>query len=416
MSPVFPLLGLLLRGDAYGYELKRIVETEFEPHWRIDFAQLYRSLAKLSADGLARAHVAASAGGPERRIYHVTARGRSAFEKWIHAPAAAPDEFWVKARLATTLGYAADALIAGERARVNAARAVQRELQRQARADADAGQLVMREAALRRAQADADALDLAAAVMRVSSHRAAPAQNMPLMLVGSDDPLLGHLAQTAHLLSQVVGSTAGLEALAANQADVAATHLRDPEAHEYNVPFVQLLIPEEDILLVNLAVREYGLLVARGNPKKIRGVRDLARRDVRMLNRTRGAGARVWLLQHLRAARLNPTTLRGWSDAVATYDAVAGAISSGAADVGPGLRTTAVQWDLDFIGLGEERFDLAIPRSVYESPRGVKLFQWLDDQTFRAYAAALPGYDLARSGRVMAEIKYGRATSRKIAR
>jgi len=413
MSPLFPLLGLLLRGDAYGYELKRAVETEFAPHWQIDFAQLYRSLAKLRAQGFARAHAAAGTQGPTRKIYSVTARGRAAFEKWIAAPAAAADEFWVKLRLATTLGYDASALIAGERARVNAARAAQREIQRRARADADAGQLLLRDAVLRRAQADADALDFAAAVMGAASRGAAPTQNVPLLLVGSDDPLLAHLAQTAHLCSQVVGSTAGLEALASAQADVAATHLRDPEAHAYNVPFVRLLIPEADILLVNLAVREYGLVVARGNPKKIRGVRDLARRDVRVLNRTRGAGARLWLLQHLRAARIDPTTVRGWSNAAATYHALAGAISSGAADVGPALRTTAAQWDLDFIALGEERFDLAIPRAVYESARGAKLFHWLDDEKIRAFASTLPGYDLSRSGRVMAEIKYGRALARR---
>lgn len=413
MSPLLPLLGLLLRGDAYGYELKRTVETEFAPHWQIDFAQLYRSLAKLHAQGFVRARAAAGAGGPARKIYSVTARGRGAFEKWIQCPAAEADEFWVKLQLATTLGYDASTLIAGERTRVNAERAVQHERQRQARADADAGQLLLHDAFLRRAEADTRALDLAAAVMGVSPRHVAPKQKVPLLLVGSDDPLLERLAQTAHLFSQVVGSTAGLEALASAQADVAATHLRDPEAHEYNIPYVQLLIPEQDILLVNLAVREYGLVVARGNPKKIRGVRDLARRDVRMLNRTRGAGARLWLLQHLRAARLDPATVRGWSNAVATYDALAGAIASGAADVAPALRATAVQWELDFIALGEERFDLAIPRAVYESPRGAELFHWLDDKKFRAFASTLPGYDLSRSGRVMAEIKYGRANSRR---
>jgi putative molybdopterin biosynthesis protein len=280
-------------------------------------------------------------------------------------------------------------------------------MQQRARDDVDAGQLLIRDAGLRRAQAEADALELAAAVMGAPRRGMKRTSTMPLLIAGSDDPLLAHLAQDAQLISQVMGSTAGLDALASGQADLAGTHLRDCEAHEYNISFVQHLIPEQDILLVNLAAREYGLLVARDNPKKIRGVRDLTRRGVRLLNRTRGAGARLWLHQHLRAAHIDPTTLRGWSDSVATYDALAGAISAGVVDSGPGLRITAEQWGLDFIALGQERFDLAIPRAVYESARGAKLFQWLDDKKFRAYAAALPGYDVTRSGRVIAESKYG---------
>ncbi len=345
MTPLLPLLGLILRGDAYGYELKQIVTSEFDPHWRIDFAQLYRSLAKLEAQGFVRARLAASAEGPARTIYRATARGRRAFETWLAEPAAAQAEFWVKARLAATLGYDAAAL--------------------------------------------------------------------PLQLVGSDDPLLNYGARAALVTPQVMGSMAGLDALAAQTADIASTHLRDLEAREYNLAFVQRLIPEEDILLVNFAVREYGLLVARGNPKKIRGVRDLARQRVRMLNRPRGAGARLWLYQHLRAAHLDPAQLRGWQDTAATYDALAAALEQNSADAGPGLRVTAAQRGLDFIPLGEERFDLAMPRRVYESARASKLFDQFHSTAFRAHASALHGYDLSRLGRVVGESKFGRAALRQ---
>lgn len=339
MSPLFPLLGLILRDDAYGYVLKRIVQDEFAPYWRIDFAQLYRTLSKLEAQGFVRARVGASADGPARKIYHATARGKRAFEQWIQASAATHDEFWVKARLATALGYDADAL--------------------------------------------------------------------PLALAGSDDPLLAYAAQAAQLAFQRVGSLAGLEALARRQADIAGTHLRDAETREYNLAFAQHLIPEEDILLAQFAVREYGLLVARGNPKKIRGVRDLARRNARLLNRPHGAGARLWLYQHLRAARIDPQTLRGWENVAATYNALAAALEQDAADAAPGLRVTAEQQNLDFIALGEERFDLAIPRALYESARVAKLFDQFQSSAFRAYASAWRGYDISRLGRIVGESKFG---------
>lgn len=412
MAPLFPLLGLLLRGDAYGYELKRMVEREFDPHWRIDFAQLYRSLAKLYARDWVRVRETSGDGGPARKIYHATARGRDAFETWIGEPAATHDAFWVKARLAATLGYDADALVNAERARAETERAKQRHARQAARSSGDAGQLVLSDAALRRAQAETDAVALAEVLFKTPSPNARRAPALPLVIVGSDDPLLAHLAQSAHAVSQALGSMAGLEALAAHTADLCGTHLRDVEAHEYNLAFVQRLIPEDDILLISFAVREYGLLVARGNPKNVRGVRDLARRGVRLLNRPRGAGARLWLHQHLRAARMDPQALRGWENAAATYDALAAAIETHAADVGPGLRATAAQWDLDFIPLGEEHFDLAIPRALYESARAVKLFDCLRSAEFRAYASTLRGYDISRLGRVVGESKFGKRRTR----
>ncbi len=338
MSPLFPLLALLARNDAYGYVLKRRIDAEFAPHWKIDFAQLYRSLAKLRAQGFVRVRVASSDGGPERKVYALTSRGRGALEQWLQESAASRDEFWVKAYLTQKIGIAAQ---------------------------------------------------------------------MPLVIAGSDDPLLAELSQAAHAQWQVMGSTAGLFALAQGQAEVIGTHLRDPEANEYNISFVQHLVAEQDIVLVNLAVREYGLLVARDNPKNIRGIRELARRGVQLINRPQGSGARLWLQRHLRAARIDPLRLRGWSRAAATYNAVANAIATGAADVGPGLRATAEKWGLDFIALGEERFDLTIPRAVYESKRAHTLRELVHSKKFRAHAQTLAGYDVSQSGRVIAEIKYG---------
>jgi putative molybdopterin biosynthesis protein len=239
--------------------------------------------------------------------------------------------------------------------------------------------------------------------------RFAPAGSLPLPLVfaGSDDVLLARLAQETNALWQVNGSTAGLAALASSNADVAGAHLREPDAAEFNISFVQHLIAEQDVLLVQLAVREYGLLVAPGNPNGIRRVRDLARDKLCLLNRARGSGARLWLLRHLRAARLDPATLSGWTSACTTYDEIARAIVNGKADVGPGLRATAEQYELDFVPLGTERFDLAVTRALYESRRGDKLQEVLHRKDFLAYAQALPGYDVARSGRVIAHIRYG---------
>ncbi|MBI4787937.1 MAG: DNA-binding protein, partial [Chloroflexi bacterium] len=91
--------------------------------------------------------------------------------------------------------------------------------------------------------------------------------------------------------------------------------------------------------------------------------------------------------------------------AATTHDSVAGAITTGAADVGPGLRATAAAWDLDFIPLGEERYDLAMPRAAFDSKRLETFLAALHGEAFRREAASFEGYDLTQSGRVVAHIK-----------
>jgi molybdate-binding protein/DNA-binding PadR family transcriptional regulator len=378
MSPLFPLLALIARADAYGYELKRVVETDFAPYWKLDFAQLYRSLAKLRAQGLVRVRAIGREGGPERKQYSITARGRDVLREWIREPAAEQNEFWVKLRLATSLGYSTESLVHAERVRMEQERETQT-----ARTQSPKKRFA------------------------VSAHAA----EMPLRIAGSDDLLLKRLAEESNALVQVNGSTMGLVALASNQVDLAGVHLREPGTSEYNISFVQHLAAEQDVLLVNLAVREYGLLVAPGNPKRIRVVRDLER-GVRLINRTQGSGARLWLQRHIRASHIDPTTLHGWMDGVITYAAVARAILEDTADVGPGLRVTAETFGLEFIPLGEERFDIAVSRPMYESRRGVQVQEILASKPFRTYARTLSGYDLSRSGNVIAEIKFG--TRRRI--
>lgn len=338
MSPLFPLLALIARANAYGYELKRIVDLEFAPYWKIDFAQLYRSLAKLHAQGFVRVRAFASQAGPEKKQYSITARGHQALREWLEQPARSQDEAWFKTRLASMLEYKTD---------------------------------------------------------------------LPLLLAGSDDPLFSFAAQSSGTRAHVTGSLDGLMALASSHAEVIGTHLRDPDADEYNISFVQHLVAEQDVLLVHLAVREYGLLTARDNPKKIRALRDLTARDVRLVNRAYGSGARLWFQRHLHQARIDPAALSGWSNAATTYATVARTILSDKADVGPGLRATAEQFDLGFIPLGQEQFDLALPRKVYESKRASSFQTIFSSQEFRDRARSLPGYDLSRSGRVIAEIKYG---------
>ncbi|MBI5651274.1 MAG: hypothetical protein HZC40_12660 [Chloroflexi bacterium] len=325
------------------------------------------------------------------------------FNAWLDEPARDRAEFFVQLRLATALNAPVARLLESQRRAFEQERDARAESHRTARDAGDAGRLLIADAALRETQAALDAIELSHAIAPRARGIARESSARPLVIIGSDDPLLARLANIIHASTRSIGSVGGLIALSNREADIAGAHLLDLDTREYNVPFVKHLLPEDQIVLVNLAVRENGLLVARGNPKNIRGVRDLTRRDVALINRQRGAGTRLLLFAKLRAVRIDARSLRDWERVAQTHDAVAAAIATGAADVGPGLRATAHAWNLDFIPLGDERYDLVMTRAEFESSRVRAMLDALHGKELRGLM--LDGYDLARTGRVVARVK-----------
>jgi molybdate-binding protein/DNA-binding PadR family transcriptional regulator len=404
MSPTHALLGLLANGERYGYSLKRTIDEEFAPFWRIDHAQLYRSLAKLTRAGWVTVRTEPGSGAPERKVYALTIQGMRIFKTWLSDPAGDRDEFFVKLLLGHATGAPVAHLVEAHRHRLGDERMARIEAYSKAIQTGDAGRLAAANAALHETDARFAELDLCDDLI-ANRHTAAGETDTCLRITGSDDPLLDYLTHVIHAANQSVGSIGGLLALAEHRTDAAGIHLLDSESGEYNVPFVKHLMPEDDVVLVNLASRENGLLLAPGNPLSIRCVRDLSRHGIRFINRQRGAGSRLLLYSRLRAAHVDAHALVGWEQTVATHAAVADAITSGKADAGPGLRAVAVAWGLDFLPLGEERFDLVIPSDQLDSARVQPVLEALHSSAFRRTAEALRGYDLTHTGQVVARVQ-----------
>jgi putative molybdopterin biosynthesis protein len=208
-----------------------------------------------------------------------------------------------------------------------------------------------------------------------------------------DDP---HTPSSLYVLP--VGSLEGLMGLRQGLATVAGCHLLDPESGEYNLTYVRHFFPERSVSLVTLAHREQGLLTAPGNPKGIHDVVDLARPDVRLVNRNPGSGTRIWLDRSLRAHGIYPEDLRGYENEVRTHTLLAQAIQAGKADAGLGVRAAANQLGLGFTPLFEERFDLIVPTGQLEAATLRPLFDLLASGDFRRLIAALPGYRTDQTG------------------
>ncbi|MFQ5665933.1 MAG: molybdopterin biosynthesis protein [Candidatus Binatia bacterium] len=197
-----------------------------------------------------------------------------------------------------------------------------------------------------------------------------------------------------------VGSLGGLLALQRGEAHVVGTHLLDPRTGTYNLPDVRRLLPSGDVAVVSLVVREQGLIVARGNPKNIHRLQDLARAELRFINRQPGAGTRVLLDYKLTKLRLRPERIQGYQHEVFTHMAVAAAVASGLADCGLGIRPAANALGLDFIPVEKEEYDLVFRRDFYLSERGQALLAVIVSDDFRAAVTRLGGYDVRSSGTV----------------
>jgi molybdate-binding protein/DNA-binding transcriptional regulator YhcF (GntR family) len=220
------------------------------------------------------------------------------------------------------------------------------------------------------------------------------------------DLLAGHMrlrSPSVRMVSTHVGSLAGLMALARGECHLAGCHLLDPATGEYNLPEVRRVVPGEHVVLVNLAHRVQGMMVKRGNPKRIAEVTDLARPDVVFVNRQWGSGTRVLLDRRLIEAGIEPARVRGYAHELTTHTAVAAAVAGGSADVGVGILAAARSLDLEFIPLDRERYDLAILRRHYESELLRPLLDTMRDAAFQRVVTAMGGYDTALTGQVVEE-------------
>ncbi len=232
-----------------------------------------------------------------------------------------------------------------------------------------------------------------------------------IVAIGSHDMTLDLLGSLLHrenaalsLASSNVGSLGGLQALRREEAHMAGSHLLDEETGEYNIPYIRRALGDSEVVVVNLAYRDQGLIVPRGNPDGVTSLADLTKEGVSFVNRQRGSGTRLLLDYELKQAGIFPDDIRGYDRDEYTHTGVAAAVASGTASVGLGILAAARALDLDFAPLLRERYDLVIPKRYYESDLLAPLLAIIRGPEFQEQVAALGGYDTSQTGQVIAEL------------
>jgi molybdate-binding protein/DNA-binding transcriptional regulator YhcF (GntR family) len=215
--------------------------------------------------------------------------------------------------------------------------------------------------------------------------------------------LAGHMDEVvpgSGLELNFTGSLGGLMALAEGRADLAGSHLLDPETGTYNTPYLRKLFPGRRMASVRLAERNIGLIVAPGNPLGITGLKNLFQHGVRFVNRQGGSGTRVWLDSELARLGAAGGKIRGYETELLTHSEVARAVAEGKADAGLGLESAAAAFKLDFCFLVQESYDLVMPAEGLDREPLRGLIAWLRTLQGRNALSGLRGYDTAHSGEV----------------
>jgi molybdate transport repressor ModE-like protein len=211
----------------------------------------------------------------------------------------------------------------------------------------------------------------------------------PLRVVASHDPLLvAVLKGRGDIGIDVMGSQQAIEHLLDGSADVAGCHFGPGRLRDLDIP---PLLRSRDYALTPVFAREQGLIVAPGNPLRLKSVADLVRTRGRFANRQKGSGTRAWFDRLLVAHDINASDIVGYDMEEFTHQAVGALVKSGLADAGLGVRAVAEALALSFVALGRETYFLAT-RADLASPVVERIIAAL-----KARAKDAPGYSAARA-------------------
>ncbi len=240
----------------------------------------------------------------------------------------------------------------------------------------------------------------------VGPQRAPRSSRRGLTVVASHDLLLAalcdHWARPEGLVREIAfkGSLESLGALARGDADVAGFHAGAHAGSDATASLRQLLDPRRDVL-IRFAEREQGLMVKRGNPKRLRSLGDVAAKDARFVNRQRGSGTRLLIDQLLSDARVAPAAIRGYETEEFTHLAVAATVAAGRADAALGLKAAANRFGLDFIPACRESYWFAVRSRRLDSEAVQALCRGIAGEPLRRAARGLAGYSIRGAGTVM---------------
>ena len=228
-----------------------------------------------------------------------------------------------------------------------------------------------------------------------------------LSLCASHDLALGRLrdflakAAQIHLNLQFKGSMTSLGALSRNECILAGFHICESTIDSATQKSLRKLLKPAQHRLIGFLQRQQGLMVQASNPKKIQGISDLKRGDVRFINREPGSGTRIETEALLKQNSIPFSVVNGFDRIETTHLAVAAAVAYNQADVGFGIKAAAAQFKLDFIPLLKEQYYFACTKQALQTLAIQEFIVQLKSKAWHTFIHDLPGYDTSITGEIL---------------
>ncbi len=224
-----------------------------------------------------------------------------------------------------------------------------------------------------------------------------------LVLAGCDPAtsLLANMVERSsgvEVVSAAASSKLALAWLKEGKVHIAGSHLEDARTGEFNLPYIREEFPGDEMMVVTFARWEEGMVVASGNPQNIREPADLARKDVRIVNREAGSGSRALLDKLLKKAGVGANKVRGYERVAFGHLAAAYCVSSGEAEACMATRPAARTFGLDFVPLRSARYDLVMRKRTADLPAVKAFLDVLQRAALRRKLEMLAGYDTSQTG------------------
>lgn len=228
-----------------------------------------------------------------------------------------------------------------------------------------------------------------------------------ISMVGSHDMSLSLLRQMVKdvnakmdLVTVQTGSLGGILALKKGVTHLATTHILDPDEKIYNLPILKKYLAQQKWRLIHIAKRIIGIAVKKGNPKSIRKIEDIANPGVKFVNRQHGSGTRILFDLLLVEKGIERCRIDGYEREEPSHTRVGIMIKESVADCGITIYSVAKLFDLDFIPLAEEDFDLVVSESFVEDEKFRILYGIITSDEFRKKLESFGGYNTSETGRI----------------
>lgn len=229
-----------------------------------------------------------------------------------------------------------------------------------------------------------------------------------LVITGSHDPLLDEatdimkqICRDSGVASTHVGSMGGIMALKRKETHLAGIHLLDGESNSYNISYVKRYFPNGGVVLVECVKRIQGLMVYTNNPLNIQSIKDIKENKLSYVNRQKGSGTRILFDHLLKQENILQNEIDGYAREESTHTNVAAVIAAKSADVGMGIYSAAKMYDLDFIPICEEEYDLLVSEETFHKPTFLRFLEVLKSDEFRIRLESMGGYTINNPGNII---------------